>query len=81
MVQDARESVQGKGPRLLSCQRQNKILVVSNKIKGFISVSVLILDRDSDFLQFLLMQDYPMSLFSLSTWSIFWAGLVKGTND
>ena len=27
---------------------------------------------------FLNMQDYPMSLISLSTWSFFWAGLVKG---
>ena len=74
MVQDARGGVQGKGPRLLSCQRQNKVLVVSNKIKGFISVSVLILDRDSDFLQFLLMQDYPdvlvftVHLFNLLGW-------------
>ena len=25
-----------------------------------------------------IMKDYPMSLFSLSTWSIFWAGWVKG---
>ena len=25
-----------------------------------------------------IMLDYPMSFFLLSTWSIFWAGLVKG---
>ena len=25
-----------------------------------------------------IMKDYPMTLFSLSTWSMFWAGWLKG---